>query len=259
MTQSVIEIDIKPQRSMRIEVMGVPVDNLSMEETLSMIENKIAEGKPVQHVVVNAAKIVETNKNPQLKSIIESCEIVNADGQAVVWAAKILGNPLKERVAGIDLMQALVKRASEKNWGIYFFGAKQEVLDKVIARYREEFPTLRIAGARNGYYKLEEEANIAREISESNAQILFVAISSPKKEIFLSKHLNAMNVPFVMGVGGSFDVVAGLTKRAPLWMQQMGLEWLFRLLQEPRRMWRRYIIGNTEFIWLLLKYKTHRA
>ncbi len=254
-----LEIDIQTRKAKRIDVMGIGIDNLSMEETLGLIEEKIVEGKPVQHVVVNAAKVVEVNKNPELKAIIDSCEIVNVDGQAVVWASRVLGKPLKERVAGIDLMQALVERASQKNWSIYFFGAKQEVLDKVIARYKKEFPTLKIAGARNGYYKPEEEAAIACKIAESGAQILFVAISSPKKEIFLNKYLKVMNVPFVMGVGGSFDVVAGLTKRAPRWMQKLGLEWLFRFLQEPRRMWRRYIIGNAEFLLLLLKYKFKRA
>ncbi|MFQ3599564.1 MAG: WecB/TagA/CpsF family glycosyltransferase [Chloroherpetonaceae bacterium] len=255
----VLEIEAQSNQATRLEVMGVKIDNLSMEETLRLIEEKILEGTPVQHVVVNAAKVVEANKNPELKAIIESCEIINVDGQAVVWASRILGKPLKERVAGIDLMQALVERASQKKWGVYFFGAKQEVLDKVIARYQREFPTLRIAGVRNGYYKPEEEMTIAHEIAQSGAQILFVAISSPKKEIFLNKYLNIMNVPFVMGVGGSFDVVAGLTKRAPLWIQKLGLEWLFRFLQEPRRMWRRYIIGNAEFIWLVLKYKFKQA
>ncbi len=253
-----LTLESQERETTRVEVMGIEIDNLSMEETLSLIEEKILEGTPIQHVVVNAAKVVEVDKNPELKAIIESCEIVNADGQAVVWASKILGNPLKERVAGIDLMQALVQRASQKGWSIYFFGAKQEVLDRVVERYRKEFPMLRIAGTRNGYYAPEEESKIAADISKSGAHILFVAISSPKKEIFLNKYLYAMNVPFVMGVGGSFDVVAGLTKRAPLWMQKVGLEWLFRFLQEPRRMWRRYIIGNAEFIMLLLKYKFKR-
>ncbi|MFN3637766.1 MAG: WecB/TagA/CpsF family glycosyltransferase [Chloroherpetonaceae bacterium] len=254
-----LAIELPPKNAVRVEVMGAPIDNLSMEETLLQIEERILEGKPIQHVVVNAAKIVEINKNAKIKRIIESCEIVNADGQAVVWASKLLGKPLKERVAGIDLMQELIKRANEKNWGVFFFGAKQEVLDKVVAHYRKEFPFLRIAGARNGYYKPEEELKIVEEIRASNAQILFVAISSPKKEIFLNTYLDVMNVPFVMGVGGSFDVVAGLVKRAPLWMQKLGLEWLFRFLQEPRRMWRRYIIGNTEFILLLIKYKLKSA
>ncbi len=254
-----IAIELPPKNAVRVEVMGSPIDNLSMEETLLQIEEKIVEGKPIQHVVVNAAKIVEINKNPKVKRIIESCEIVNADGQAVVWASKLLGKPLKERVAGIDLMQELIKRANEKNWGVFFFGAKQEVLDKVVAHYQKEFPSLRIAGARNGYYKPEEELKIVEEIRASNAQILFVAISSPKKEIFLNTYLQVMNIPFVMGVGGSFDVVAGLVKRAPLWMQRLGLEWLFRFLQEPRRMWRRYIIGNAEFILLLIKYKLKSA
>jgi N-acetylglucosaminyldiphosphoundecaprenol N-acetyl-beta-D-mannosaminyltransferase len=206
--------------------------------------------------VVNAGKIVQMQQDPQLKQSVESCDIINADGQAVVWASKILGKPLKERVAGIDLMQHVVALAAKNNYKIFFFGAKEAVVKKVCDFYENKYGNPIIAGYRNGYYTSDQESQIADQIAQSGAQILFVAISSPKKENFLYKNKQRLkNVNFIMGVGGSFDVVAGVTKRAPLWMQKSGLEWFFRFIQEPKRMWKRYLIGNSKFIYLVIKEK----
>ena len=163
---------------------------------------------------------------------------------------KFLWKPLPERITGIDLMQNLVKLAYEKGYKIFFFGAKEEVVKKVVEKYSNEFSKDIIAGYRNGYFKQNEEEFVAKQIADSGADILFVAISSPKKEIFLNKYKGTINVPFIMGVGGSFDVVAGVIKRAPKWMQKCGLEWFYRLLQEPKRMWKRYLFTNVIFIYL---------
>lgn len=240
----------KPLKS---TVLGYGIDNLSMQETLQRIEDIIAQGIPKQHVVVNAGKIVDAYRKPELKNIIHNCAIINADGMAVVWASWILGQPLKERVSGIDLMQCLIKRSCDKGYGVYFLGAQEPVVEKTVDVCKEKFPDLKICGYRNGYWNDDEEPGVVEAIQKSGAQILLVAISSPKKEIFLNKYLHALNVPFVMGVGGSFDVIAGLTKRAPLWMQRCGLEWLFRLIQEPGRLWRRYLIGNAVFVGLVAR------
>lgn len=225
-----------------------------MEETLEIISNKIAEKQKVSHVVVNAGKVVSLQSNLELRESVNNCDIINADGQAVVWASKVLGKPLKERVAGIDLMENLVKVAHNKNLKIFFLGAKKEVLEKVVSHYSDTFGESIIAGYRDGYFDKAEERAVAKEISDSGAQILFVAISSPKKENFLHQNRELLkNVSFTMGVGGSFDVVSGLVKRAPKWMQKTGLEWFYRFLQEPKRMWKRYLVGNTKFILLVLK------
>jgi N-acetylglucosaminyldiphosphoundecaprenol N-acetyl-beta-D-mannosaminyltransferase len=143
--------------------------------------------------------------------------------------------------------------AARKKYKIFFLGAKEEVVSKVTAIYKEQYGPEIIAGYRNGYFSPEEEAAVASEISDSGAHILFVAISSPKKEIFLNKYKELIRAPFIMGVGGSFDVVSGKTKRAPAWMQRNGLEWLYRIYQEPRRMWKRYAVTNTKFILLVFK------
>jgi N-acetylglucosaminyldiphosphoundecaprenol N-acetyl-beta-D-mannosaminyltransferase len=237
----------------RIEMMGCQIDNLSMEETLGTIEGFIASGLPHQHVVVNVDKLVKASKDEQLRRIINECALINVDGMPVVWASRLLGKPLKERVAGVDLFEALIVRAAEKGWRVFFLGAKEEVVLGVKNMYERRHSGLNIAGYRNGYWKSAEEDEVVAQIAGAKADLLFVAISSPKKEQFLGKYQAQMRVPFAMGVGGTFDVVTGKVKRAPVWMQSAGLEWFYRFLQEPRRMFRRYFIHDMAFFSLFLK------
>ncbi|QSS98174.1 WecB/TagA/CpsF family glycosyltransferase [Psychroflexus sp. ALD_RP9] len=238
----------------RIKIFNTTIDNLSMQETLQKVKQAISNKTQLHHVVVNAGKIVAMQEDKELRESVNSCDIINADGQAVVWASKLLGKPLKERVAGIDLMENLVKLAAQNKYKIYLLGAKEEVVSKVVQIYKSNYSKHLIAGYRNGYFSKEEEQTIAQDISNSGAQLLFVAISSPKKENFLYQNRKTLrNLNFIMGVGGSFDVIAGKTKRAPVWMQKSGLEWFYRFMQEPKRMWKRYLIGNTKFIFLTIK------
>jgi len=243
----------------RIKILNCPIDKYTMEETVKIIDEAIQKKIPLHHVVVNAAKLVYIQKDKQLYDSVVNCDIINPDGQAVVWASRFLGKPLPERVTGIDLMQRLVKLAYEKKYKIFFFGAKEEVVKAVVDKYSQMYSPDIIAGYRNGYFKKEEEPIIAQQIAKSGADILFVAISSPKKEIFLNKYKNIINIPFIMGVGGSFDVVAGKVKRAPLWMQKAGLEWFYRFLQEPKRMWKRAFIINSLFVLYVLKEKFSKS
>ena len=155
---------------------------------------------------------------------------------------------LKERVTGIDLFLRLIEVAAEKGYKIYLFGAKQEVVDKVQQIFLQQYPSLQIVGTRNGYFTPEQEPQIVADMAASGADIMFVAFSSPKKEYWIHKYLDQLNIPFVMGVGGSFDVVAGVTKRAPAIWQKLGMEWFYRFIQEPRRLWKRYVVGNAQFI-----------
>ena len=243
----------------RIKICDIPVDALTMHETIEIIDQAIQDKKAIHHVVINAAKVVHAQKNAELRKSIIDCDIINADGKSIVWAAKLLNKNVPERVAGIDLMESLIKLASTKNYKIFLFGAKEQVVRTVMERYSALYGSNIIAGYRNGYYEKEEEPQIARQIAESGADILFVAMTSPKKEIFLNTYKHVIKTPFIMGVGGSFDVVAGVVKRAPVWMQDAGLEWLFRVIQEPRRMWKRYLTTNSAFIYLVLKEKFKRA
>lgn len=239
----------------RISICDIPVDVISMKESLDLIENSIVKRQYLHHVVINAAKIVNAQHDPALKASIVNCDLINADGQAVVWASRILNRALPERVAGIDLMEMLVKRASLRGFRIFLLGAREEIVRKVARKYQVLYGSGIIAGFRNGYFRSDEEESVASEIAASGADILFVAMSSPRKEIFLEKYKHIIRTPFIMGVGGSFDVVSGSIRRAPLFMQQLGLEWFFRLIQEPGRMWKRYLIGNTKFIYLVAREK----
>ncbi len=240
--------------SSRVKFLNTQVDNLTMQETVMLINESISSGNRLQHVVVNAGKIVALQTDSELRESVNNCDVINADGMAVVWASKVLGKPLKERVAGIDLMENLIELAHKKNYKVYFLGAKEEIVSKVVNHYSEKYSKDLIAGYRNGYFSKEEEPEIAKDIEASEAQLLFVAISSPKKENFLYQNKEHLSkVSFTMGVGGSFDVVSGLVKRAPLWMQNNGLEWFYRFAQEPQRMWKRYLVGNSKFLYLVFK------
>ncbi|MBU0518755.1 WecB/TagA/CpsF family glycosyltransferase [bacterium] len=230
---------------------NVRVDNVNLEDTLKHCEDYIRSGVPHQIVVVNVAKLVKARHDQILRRIINDADIVGADGMPLVWLSKYMGQPIAGRVNGTDLMGELVKKAAEKGHSIYFLGAKPDVVRKVVDSYTKLYPKLKVAGYRDGYFKSEEEDRVADEIRESGADIIFLAFGSPKKEKFVSKYLYRMGVPVVHGVGGSFDVVAGVTKRAPVWMQNWGLEWFYRFLQEPGRMWKRYLLTNLNFLLLV--------
>ena len=242
----------------QIEFLGCPMHTATVNETVEHIDRRIQEGVFTQHVVVNVAKLINMRKDPALRQSVESCDIINIDGRGIVWGAHFCGYQVPERVAGIDLFQRLLGLAEQKEYPVYFLGARQMVVQKAVARIGSLHPNLPVAGFHHGYF-WEDERAVVDEISRSGARLLFVAISSPKKENFINQWRDKLNVNFVMGVGGTFDVVAGNTKRAPLWMQQYGLEWFYRFLQEPRRMWRRYLTTNSAFALELLKQKFVRV
>src|SRR6202167_1218269 len=206
----------------KVVLFGVPVDNLTLEETVDRVESMIQEGGTHQHVVVNVDKIVKLQRDPELRKAVLSCDLINADGQPIVWASRLLQSPLKERVTGVDLFDSLIARCAEKGYQPYLLGARQEIVEKVVEVLKQRHPALKIAGYRNGYWQPLEEAEVVQRIKQTQPQILFVAMGSPKKEIFLNRWKAELQTPFVMGVGGTFDVVAGLVKRAPLWMRRCG-------------------------------------
>jgi N-acetylglucosaminyldiphosphoundecaprenol N-acetyl-beta-D-mannosaminyltransferase len=237
----------------RASFLGVPLDPLTMDETVARCGELIREGRPVQHVVLNAGKCVLLEDEPDIRDIVARCAVVNADGQSVVWAARFLGVRVPERVAGIDLMGRLIALCEGEGWPVYFLGAKDDVLAAFEAEARRRHPRLVVAGGRNGYFRPEDEPGIAETIRASGARVVLVGISSPMKERFLARNLERMGPVLAMGVGGSFDVWAGKTTRASVWMQHAGLEWFHRFAQEPRRMWRRYLIGNLRFAGLVIR------
>ncbi len=212
----------------------------------------MVRGERIHHVSLNAAKVVRARDDQRLMAILQSAQLVNADGQSLVWASRLLGDPLPERVAGIDLMFRLLQIAEAEGFRVYFLGARAEILEQALANLRVLHPRLIIAGSHHGYFAAHEAAEVCKHINAAQADIVFVAMSSPGKEYWVSDHGQMLDVPLIMGVGGTLDVVAGVVARAPRWMQNAGLEWAFRLVQEPRRMWRRYLNTNVRFLGIVI-------
>lgn len=238
----------------KIEIMNVKMHSLTMIETIAEINRRMAESEFTQHVVVNVAKLVHMQTDFKLREAVHACDIINIDGMGVVMLAKFLGHAVSERVAGIDLFHLLIEYAQNNNHSVYLLGAREGVIEKAVLNILNKHPKLIIAGYHHGYIWENEDA-VVKEISASGASMLFVAISSPMKEEFINRWRGRLGVKFAMGVGGTFDIIAGINRRAPLWMQEAGLEWLYRVIQEPQRMWKRYLITNCKFIVLILKAK----
>ncbi len=243
----------EPPRGARLRLLGCPVDAVNMDEAVARCEEAIASGSYLQQVSVNALKFVTMADDPELREMVRDSGLITADGQSVVWAARLLGVRLPERVAGIDLMERLLAAADRNGYRVFVLGAKREVLDRALERLQERYPRLTVAGTRDGYFDDSQIGEVCGEIRAARPDILFVAMPSPRKEHFLGERGEALGVAFGMGVGGSIDVIAGLTRRAPRAMQRLGLEWLYRLLQEPRRLASRYVRTNTRFAWMVLR------
>ncbi len=237
----------------RIDLLGCPVDAVTMAEAVARVQATVVARGSIQHVAINAAKLVKYQRDEQLKAAIDGCELATADGQVIVWAARLLGRPLPERVAGIDLMHALLDLSRGEGFRVYLLGARAEVLARAEAEICDLYPGIEIAGRHHGYFGAEGEHDVVESIAAATPDLLFVALETPAKELFLARNRERMRLPFVMGVGGSFDVLAGEKRRAPRWMRSAGLEWFYRLIQEPRRMAGRYVVGNTQFLLLVLR------
>ena len=232
---------------------GVPFDALRMEEVIFRCRNALVTRSQIMLGMLNAAKIVNMRSDPLLRNSLMECDLLLADGQAIVWASKLLRHPLPERITGIDLFENLLALAHAEGRSVYLLGARPEILAALETNLRARFDGLRIVGSHHGYFDPADSERIATEIRDSSADMLFIGMVSPKKETFLAAFGERLGVPILHGVGGSFDIMAGLTKRAPLAWQRYGMEWAFRVLQEPRRLWRRYLSTNTAFILLTIK------
>jgi len=226
------------------------MDAATMDETVATISTRIIAKQFTQHVAVNVAKLVHMQSDTELANSVRSCDLISVDGMGAVWAARMLGHAVPERVSGVDLFDRLLAEAERLRLSVYLLGATEEVVARVAMVCTIRYPGLQIAGYHHGYFG-DVQQTVVDRIRESGARMLFVAITSPTKENFINRWKAALGVDFVMGVGGTFDVVAGKVSRAPRWMQGAGLEWFFRVLQEPRRMWRRYLVTNSKFALML--------
>ncbi len=244
----------------RIDFLGIPIDRLDLPQICDAIEERIAGGGTNRIVVVNAAKVVKALKNPALRELIGTADLVSPDGMGVVYASRLLGGPLPGRVNGTDLMELLLERSGARGYRVFFLGSDQAVVERVADLAMRKYPGIVVAGFCS-YFETrdqssvgkEREASIVEKIRQTGADILLVALPTPLKEYFIAENLQALNVAICHGVGGSFDMMAGIVKRAPRWSRQVGLEWAYRWWQEPIRMARRNLIDSPRFVALVLK------
>jgi N-acetylglucosaminyldiphosphoundecaprenol N-acetyl-beta-D-mannosaminyltransferase len=222
-----------------------------MADTVELARRAMHSRQRLQHVALNVAKLVNMRFDPMLAADVANSDVISIDGMGIVWGARALGLPAKTRVAGIDLFTELLGLCAREGFKPYFLGATPGVLQQAAWRVRDKHPSIAFAGFRDGYFTREQEAYVVREIRSSRADCLFIGMPTPRKEHFLASYRDALGVPFIMGVGGSFDILAGAVRRAPVRMQNLGLEWLYRVYQEPGRMWWRYAKTNTLFAGVL--------
>lgn len=240
----------------RIEFLGVRLDLLDLRDTVAAIESNLDEGRAIAHLGVNAANLILARDHPSYREDLLAADLVSPDGQSVVWGARMFGFDVPERVTGIDLMEALLGRARERDWSVYLLGARPEVVSALARRLERD--GVRVAGYRDGYFSDEAVVEVVSQVRESGADLLFVGLPSPQKEHLIIHHARPAAIGVAMGVGGSFDVLSGQLKRAPGIVQRLGLEWLFRLLQEPRRLLARYAVTNTRYLLLLVAEASRR-
>jgi len=235
---------------MRPELLGCPFDRVTMAEAVERcLEWTVRPRAPHTVITANAAILCMMRRDPELREACRSGDLILADGMSVVWTSRLAGIPFPERVAGVDLMARLLEAASARRLRVYLLGARREVVGELARRCERDYPGLVVAGFRDGYFAPAEHEAIVAHIREAAPHLLFVGMPSPFKETWCQRHRTALEVPVIMGVGGTFDVLAGYVRRAPPAAQSLGLEWAWRLAMEPRKMWRRYLMTNTEYLW----------
>jgi len=238
-----------------IRAFGVRINPLSISEFVEIIEDGIKKNTQIVQSGVNASSIVEIKQNRELLQAYNNCDLVNIDGMSLVWALRIFGYKIPSRVACPDLAEKVLKLAELNNFNVFMLGTGKDQLQSAVINISSQYPNLKISGFHDGFFKEDEEHGIVELINESKPNILFLGLPSPKKEFFVEKYKKQLNVNYILGVGGYFDILAGAIKRAPVWMQKVGLEWFYRFLQEPKRLFKRYFVGNMIFLRLVILEK----
>jgi N-acetylglucosaminyldiphosphoundecaprenol N-acetyl-beta-D-mannosaminyltransferase len=224
-----------------IDILGIKVNRLDFNGTIGYIEEFIRDRTPRLVITLGTEMVMAARKNKEFRDVLARADIACADAVGIVWASRYKGMPLKEKVAGIDLLDRIVELSGEKGWRLFFLGAAEGVAEQAVSVLREKYSSMIVAGIHHGYFKDDDNSKIVAMIKNARADVLFVALGSPRQEFWFFQHKDEMAVPVGIGVGGSFDVLSGKLKRAPRWMIQMGLEWLYRLYLEPWR-WKRMLV-----------------
>jgi len=229
---------------------GIKLAPISFEESMRLVESFVQDGSYHYQISLNAGKIVAAQKDQKLLSIINQADILNADGAPIKLITQILYRSYTKLMGGLDYMDGLAIRHPEYKY--YFLGSSEKAVQRTVDYYKIKY-NLNVVGWRNGYYTEAEVEEIIRDINDKDTDILYVALGTPQKEYFLYDHKDLLKCKLAIGVGGAFNIIAGFQTRAPKFLQHLGLEWLYRVIQEPGRMWYRYLTGNSMFIWLTLK------
>ena len=239
----------------RIEILGCPFDAITEDETVRLVFEwaKSAERKSHHIITVNVAILMMAREDAKLAKAIENADLVVVDGKPLVWTAKWLRAPVPEKVSGVDLMKRLLEEGNERGLSVFLLGTTQERLDVLERVLRAKYPNVTIAGARNGYFKQPDWPAVTKMIRDAKADLLLVGMPAPFKEIWCEEHREELATPAMLGVGGAFDVMAGFVPRAPRLMQEVGMEWAWRLAMEPKKLWKRYLQTNSAFLALLGK------
>lgn len=240
------------------DFLGCRLSPVGVPDLLAAVDRAVRERRPLLHAVLNAAKVVHATRDEGFRHLLNSFDLIQADGMSIVWAARLIQGRRVPRLAGADLMPLLLAHAERRGYRVYFLGATDEILALMQERLLRRFPALRVAGARNGYFAPGVESEVAGQIVEARADLLFVGMPTPRKETFLATYGRDLGLGFAMGVGGTFDVLAGRVRRAPVMIQKVGMEWAWRLGQEPGRLGRRYLASNGRFVLLVLRARLPR-
>lgn len=249
----------KIQTTNKVQILNTGFDPLTLDETVDWVSQLVKAGRRGYICTVNVAILMMMRSNLQLQNFVSNAALIVADGQPLIWTSQLLPSSLPERVTGIDLIDAIAQRAEDEGLGIYLMGGTIEVINAAVLKMQSKYPKLKICGFDDGYFNESQAAPRVKAISQSGAQILFVGMGVPRQELFLETNWENLGVNLAIGVGGSFDVYAGIRKRAPFWVQQTGLEWLYRLIQEPQRLWKRYLLTNSQFMLEILRFMIARS
>ncbi len=238
----------------RVKLLDCPFDSLTMDEVIQQCVRWSGEERAAHTVVtVNASHLCNMRRDDELRQACTGGDLVVADGVPVVWLSRLIGRPLQGRVAGADLMPELLSAGAAHGLSAYFLGAREEVVQDLVEDCLRKYPGLQIAGWRNGYFSSSEHPAVVADIASRCPHMLFIGMPSPFKETWSERHRDALGVPVIVGVGGTFDVLTGRVRRAPKFIQSIGMEWFWRLAMEPRKLWKRYLKTNTEFIGLAVR------
>ncbi len=237
---------------MSVKVLGVKIDQVTMDGAVSQVAEMIAQRGPHLVITANSEMVMLANHDPLLYQIIDRADLVVADGIGVVWASRMLGKPLRQRIPGVELMEAVLARSVESKWKVFLLGGEPGVTDEAGAKLLQLYPGLQIVGSHHGFFRKEEEEQVFASIKAVRPDILFIALGVPKQEKWAAAYLAHLDVPVAMGVGGSLNIFAGRASRGPKWMQRYGLEWLYRLLKQPWRAGR--MLALPQFaLWVVLE------